>query len=175
VAIGFPSNSLSRENFNNGRKHDPLYEAAILVLKGGVENMPSTKIEFNAGKIARMQGLDELAALLFQGNRAQQKIFLAIFIEIKYAKREFVPFLKPLCDKYGFSPRMLETVRSKMRRMGIIDHVSRFNKAHGYKEGWVLSSRFNNALKKLADLAQDFKDRKDVLQERKDQNLFNYI
>jgi len=137
--------------------------------------MPGTKIEFNCNKIVRIQGLDELAALLFPRNRAQQKIFLAIFIEIKYAKGEFVPFLKPLCDRYGFSPRMLETVRSKMRRLGLIDHCCRFNKAHGYKEGWVLSSRFNNALKKLADLAQDFKDRKDVLQERKDQNLFNYI
>ena len=93
--------------------------------------MPGTKIEFNCNKISRMQGLDELAALLFPGNRAQQKILLAIFLEIKYAKGEFIPFLKPLCDKYDFSPRMLETVRSKMRRLGLIDHVSRFNKAHG--------------------------------------------
>jgi len=137
--------------------------------------MPGTKIEFNCNKIARIKGLDELAALLFPGNRAQQKIFLAIFIEIKYSKGEFVPFLRPLCDRYDFSPRMLETVRSKMRRMGIIDHVSRFNKAHGFKEGWVFSSRFNHALKKLADLTQDFRDRKDVLQERKDRDLFNYI
>ena len=137
--------------------------------------MPGTKIEFNCNKIARIQGLDELAALLFPGNRVQQKIFLAIFIEIKYAKGEFVPFLKPLCDKYGFSPRMLETVRSKMRRMGMIDHVSRFNKSHGNREGWVFSSRFNHALKKLADLSQGFRDRKDVLQEGKDKDLFKYI
>jgi hypothetical protein len=137
--------------------------------------MPGTKIEFNPNKIARIQGLDELAALLFPGNRAQQKIFLAIFIEIKYAKREFVPFLKPLCDKYDFSPRMLETVRSKMRRMGIIDHVSRFNKIHGNREGWVFSTRFNHALKKLADLTKDFREKKDVLQERKDRDLFKYI
>jgi hypothetical protein len=137
--------------------------------------MPGTKIEFNSNKIARIQGLDELAALFFPGNRAQQKIFLAIFIEIKYAKGEFVPFLKPLCDRYGFSPRMLETVRSKMRRLGLIDHCCRFNKAHGHREGWVFSSRFDLALKRLADLTEKFRDRKDVLQERKDRDLFNYI
>ena len=48
--------------------------------------MPRTKIEFNAKKIDRIQGLDELAAILFPGNRNHQKVFLAIFIEIKYSK-----------------------------------------------------------------------------------------
>jgi hypothetical protein len=137
--------------------------------------MPGTKIEFNCNKIQRIQGLDELAALLFPGNRAQQNIFIAIFIEIKYTKGEFVPFLKPLCDKYDFSPRMLDTVRSKMRRLGLIDHCCRFNKAHGYCEGWVFSSRFDNALKRLSNLTKDFRDRKDVLQERKDRDLFKYL
>ena len=137
--------------------------------------MPSTKIEFNASKIARIQGLDELATLFFPRNRSQQKIFIAIFIEIKCAKGEFVPFLKPLCDKYGFSPRLLETVRSKMRRIGLIDHVCRFNKSHGYKEGWVLSSRFNHALTRLVELTKGFRERKDVLQEHKDRDLFRYL
>jgi len=137
--------------------------------------MPGTKIEFNSNKIARIQGLEELAALLFPGNRAQQKIFLAVFIEIQYAKKGFVPHLLPLCDKYGFSPRMLETVRSKMRRLGLIDHVSRFSKVHGYKDGWVFSSRFSRSLARLAELVQGFKDRKDPLQERKDRDLFRYL
>ena len=137
--------------------------------------MPGTKIEFNSNKITRIQGLDELAALLFSRNRAQQKIFLAIFIEVKYAKGEFVPFLKPLCDRYGFSPRMLETVRSKMRRLGLIDHVCRFNKSQGYREGWVLSSRFNHALTRLVELTKGFRERKDVLQEHKDRDLFRYL
>lgn len=137
--------------------------------------MPRTKIEFNAKKIGRIQGLEELAALLFPGNRNHQKVFLAIFIEIKYSKGEFILFLRPLCDKYGFSPRMLETVRSKMRRLGLIDHVSRFNKSHGCKEGWVLSTRFNHALTKLSELMKGFRGRKDVLQERKDRDLFNYL
>ena len=137
--------------------------------------MPGTKIEFSCNKIARIKDLDELAALLFPGSREQQKVFLAVFIELKYAKGQFIPYLAPLCGKYSFTLRMLETVRSKMRRLGLIDHVSRFNKAHGYKEGWVFSNRFSHSLARLADLTNDFKERKDALQERKDRDLFRYL
>ena len=137
--------------------------------------MPGTKIEFSCNKIVRIKDLDELATLLFPGRRDQQKVFLAIFIELKYAKSQFIPNLRLLCKKYDFTPRILETVRSKMRRMGIIDHVSRFNKAHGYREGWVFSSRFSHSLGRLAELTQDFKERKDALQQRKDRDLFRYL
>ena len=137
--------------------------------------MPSTKIEFNCSKIARIQALDELARLLFTGNRSHQKVFLAIFIELKYAPGQFLPNLMPLCDRYGFSPRMLETVRSKMRRMGIIDHVSRFNKAHGYREGWVFSNRFSRCLARLGELISDFKEPGGAIQEQKDRDLFMYL
>ena len=137
--------------------------------------MPTTKIELNHNRIARIQGLDELAGILFPGNRNHQKIFLAIFIELKYAEGEFLPRLTHLCEKYGFTPRTLETVRSKMRRMGILDLVSRFNKAHGYREGWIFSNRFSRSLVHLTALIQGFRDRKDALQERKDRDLFVYI
>ena len=137
--------------------------------------MPGTKIEFSCNKIARIHGLDELAALLFPGSREQQKVFLAIFIELKYAKGQFIPYLKPLCEKYDFTPRILETVRSKMRRIGVIDHVSKFNKAHGYREGWVFSSRFSRSLARLAELTQEFRKRKDAFQERKERDLFRYL
>ena len=125
--------------------------------------------------MGRIQALDELAIVLFPGNKNHQKVFLAIFIELKYAPREFLATLSPLCEKYDFTPRMLETVRSKMRRMGIIDHVSRFNKSHGYREGWVFSNRFSRALTRLSELARDFRTRKDALQERKDRDLFFYL
>jgi hypothetical protein len=141
--------------------------------KAGVK-MPSTKIELNHNKIARIQDLDELAIILFPGNRNHQKIFLVIFIELKFAPREFLPSLSPLCDKYKFTQRVLETVRSKMRRMGIIDHVSRFNKTYGYREGWVFSNRFSRSLTRLSELIQRFRDRKDSVQERKDRDLFMY-
>jgi hypothetical protein len=146
-----------------------------LIKNAGVKNVPSTKIELNHNKIARILGLDELARILFPGNRNHQKVFLSIFIELKYAPQQFLPYLTPLCDKYGFTPRMLETVRSKMRRMGIIDHVSRFNKKYGYREGWIFSSRFSRALIQLAELTKGFRDRKDALQEQKDYDLFMYI
>ena len=137
--------------------------------------MPSTKIEFNHNTIGRMQDLDELARVLFPGNTNHQKVFLAIFIELKYAPDEFLPSLMPLCDRYGFTPRILETVRSKMRRMGIIDHVSRFNKKYGYREGWVFSSRFSRSLKRLSELFGSFRERKGALQEQKDRDLFMYL
>ena len=137
--------------------------------------MPGTKVELNCSKIARLQGLDELAGVLFPGNKNHQHVFLAIFIELKYAAGEFLPNLTPLCDTYGFSPRMLETVRSKMRRMGLIDHVSRFNKSHGYREGWVFSNRFSRILTRLAGFSKSFRERKDAIQERKDRDLFIYL
>jgi hypothetical protein len=143
--------------------------------KGWGKLMPRTKIELNAKKIDRIQAVDELAALLFPGNRMHQKVFLAIFIEIKYSKQLFIHYLQPLCNKYGFSPRMLETVRSKSVRLGLIEHISRLNKKFGYRDGWVFSSRFSRSLARLAELFQDFKKRKDPLQEQKDRDLFRYL
>ncbi len=137
--------------------------------------MPRTKIEFNAKKIDRIHGLDELATLLFPGNRKHQKVFMAIFIEIKYADGGYLPYLKPLCEKYEFSPRMLETVRSKMKRLGLIEHISRLNRKLGYRDGWVFSSRLSRSLVKLSELLQDFKDRKGAIQEQKDRDLFRYL
>ncbi len=140
-----------------------------------VISIVSTKIELSHNKIARTRDLDELAAILFPGNKNQQRIFLAIFIELKYAEHEFLGTLQPLCDKYDFSPRMLETVRSKMRRMGLIDHVSRFNQRHGYREGWVFSSRFGKSLEQLADIAVSARERKGAMQEQKDRGLFRLL
>jgi hypothetical protein len=140
-----------------------------------VRNVPSTKIEFNSNKIARIQAMDELARLLFPGNRGHQKAFLAVFVELKYAPQQFLTALTPLCDKYEISPRRLETVRSKMRRLGLIDHVSRFNKAYGYREGWVFSNRFLRASDKLTALFQEFREKGDNTRERKDRDLFLYV
>jgi hypothetical protein len=164
-----------QKNFNITKKHLYPLECPIFIKKAGVKNVPNTKIELNYNRIMRIQGLDELAQILFPGNKNHQKIFLAIFIELKYAPGEFLPSLMPLCDRYGFTARMLETVRSKMRRMGMIDHVSRFNKAYGYREGWVFSNRFNHALSRLEELHKGFQERKDALQEQKDRDLFLYI
>ena len=137
--------------------------------------MPGTKIELNFNKVQRMRELDDLARILFTGNKNHQKVFLAIFIELKYAPGGFLPSLSPLCQKYDFSHRMLETVRSKMRRMGIIDHVSRFNRNTGYREGWIFSHRFGSALRRVHETLDMLRERKDEVQERKDKDVFNYL
>jgi hypothetical protein len=74
--------------------------------KVGVRNVPSTKIDLNYSKIGRMQALDEIAGVLFPGNNNHQKVFLAIFIELKYAPQQFLASLTLLCEKYDFTPRM---------------------------------------------------------------------
>lgn len=137
--------------------------------------MPSTKIELNSNKISRIRDPDELARLLFPGNRNHQRIFLAVFIELKYAPDQFLPGLDHLCDQYRFTRRSLETVRAKMRRLGLIDHVSRFNRSCGYREGWVFSNRFCRSLNMLLKLFQEFKERKTSTQEQKDRDLFRYL
>lgn len=137
--------------------------------------MPSTKIEVNYNKIQRISGLDDLARILFPGNPNHQRIFLAIFIELKYAPDEFLPSLLPLCDQYGLSPRMLETVRSKMRRLGIIDHVCRFNETKGYREGWIFSKRFSKVMLRLSESMESFKQGKDLIQRQKDEDSIRYL
>lgn len=115
------------------------------------ENMTSTRIELAFNKIARMNDASDLAELLFPGNRNQQHAFLAIWFALKWASPGLVPNLNDATQEHGISRRTLERVRAKLRRLGLIDHVSRFNARHGYREGWVLSPRFANSLKQLAD------------------------
>ena len=137
--------------------------------------MVTTKIEVSHNRIARLEDLEELAGLLLPGNRNQQRIFLAIFVELKWAEGQFLGTLEPIADKYDLSHRVLETVRAKMRRLGMIDHVSRFNRKHGYREGWVFSNRFTRSLNRLANLTSHFREQKGGLRERKDRELIRYL
>ena len=143
--------------------------------KGRVEKMASTKIEVNHNKIDRLRELDDFARLLFPGNRNHQKVFLAVFIEMKYSADRFLPSFAFICEKYQISPRVLETVRSKMRRMGLIDHVSRFNSRYGYREGWIFSGRFKKACCRLGDFPAAVQERRGIVQEQKDRDLFRYL
>ena len=135
----------------------------------------STKIDANHNKLARIQDLDELARVLFPGNQNHQRIFLAVFVELKWADGHFLVALEPIADMHGFSHRSLETVRAKMRRLGLIEHVSRFNKRHGYREGWVFSSKFGKALRTLADLTETLRERRDGAGDKKDRDSLMYI
>jgi len=131
----------------------------------------STKIDFNFNRINRIESLDQLAELLFPQNRNHQKLFLAIFVELKYADKQFLPSLRWIATRYNLSKRVLETVRAKMRRLGLIDHVSRFNKRYGYREGWVYSNRFARSALRLTELLNKFREVKDSRQEAKDRDL----
>lgn len=120
--------------------------------------MTSTKIELSFNKIARLTDLADLAEMLFPGNRNQQHAFMAVWISLKWADHLIVPNLGQVAREHGISRRTLERVRAKMRRMGLIDHVSRFNASHGYREGWVLSNRFERGLQELAGRVAGLKD-----------------
>ncbi len=121
--------------------------------------MTSTKIEFSFNKIAQMSDLADLAELLFPCNRNQQHAFLAMWISLKWADHRIVPDLVRIAGEHNISRRTLERVRAKMRRMGMIDHVSRFNAKHAYREGWVLSTRFERSVRQLAEEMKGLKDR----------------
>ena len=137
--------------------------------------MVSTKIEMSHNKIARIKDLDELALVLFPGNRNHQKTFVAIFIELKWSESKFLSVLEPIAEKYGISRRVLETVRAKMRRLGLIDHVSRFNRRYGYREGWVFSNKFYKALTQLAGLSVELREKRGSLQKKKEQDMVGYL
>ena len=137
--------------------------------------MVSTKIEVNYNRIFRIESLDELAVVLFPRNKNHQRIFIAIFVELKWAEDQFLSALEPISNKYDYSRRVLEAVRAKMRRLGLVDHVSRFNKRYGYREGWVFSNKFSRALNQLAELSTNLRERKNSLQEKKERDLFRYL
>ncbi len=120
--------------------------------------MTSTKIELSHNRIRRLTDLSDLAEVLFPGNRNQQHAFLVVWLALKWADQHIVPNLMDAAREHGVSRRTLERVRAKMRWLGLIDHVSRFNAGHGYREGWVLSSRFERGLRLLAEKVANLKD-----------------
>ena len=134
-----------------------------------------SKIDYSFNKIARLQDLNDLAEILFPGNRNHQRAFLAVFVELKWYGKGLLPELAFVVEKYGVSPRTLERVRAKMRRLGIIDHVSRFSKKYGYKEGWVLSTRFEEALWKLSERYQILLGREGKHREQRDRDSLSYV
>ena len=135
----------------------------------------NTKIELNHNKITRVRDLSDLAIILFPHNKRHQKVYLAIYIELKYATNQSLPTLAWIAEKYNFSHRLLEIVRAKMRRMGIIDHISKFNKKNNYQEAWVFSSRFQRTLSRLAEYHVSFSRIENSRQEQKDRDLFRYL
>jgi hypothetical protein len=130
--------------------------------------MTSTRIELAFNKIARISDASDLAELLFPGNRNQQHAFLVVWFSLKWDRQNLVPSLARHAQRHGISKRTLERVRAKLRRLGLIDHVSRFNARHGFREGWALSTRFEHSLRQLADRIAALKDERSSSREKDD-------
>ena len=113
-----------------------------------------TKIEMSPALVRQASGLDDLARILFPDNRAHRRVFVAIWVELKYSDRQFMASLYPLCQRYGFSARVLEAVRDKLRKAGLLKRVSQFDSRFGYRSGWTFSSRFAASLEKLAEIVR---------------------
>ena len=112
--------------------------------------MTSTKIELSNARIRQVVDPGDLAELLFPGNRNQQHAFLVVWTTLKW-RHDIVPNLTDAAREQDVTRRTLERVRAKLRRLGVIEHVSRFSSKHGYREGWMLSARLERNLRLLAD------------------------
>ena len=135
----------------------------------------STKVEISFNKINRIADLEDIAAILFPHNKRHQKVFMAIYLELKWAPRQFLGSFGFLFEKYSLSKRVLEKVRAKCRRMGIIDHVSRFNSKHGYREGWIFSNKFRSSIVKLADALNQNRKISEATNKEKDFDCLRYV
>ncbi|HOA73910.1 MAG TPA: hypothetical protein PL151_17735 [Phycisphaerae bacterium] len=139
--------------------------------KSNTSEMISTKIDFSHRRIAKLANIIELAEMFFPGNRNQQYAFLVIWVRLKWRTEGIVPNLGQFVTAQGVSRRTLERVRAKMRRMGLLEHVSRFDPRFGNREGWTLSDSFEKALHTMAQKIRDFKDVDKSSQEQDEQML----
>jgi len=107
-----------------------------------------TKISFNHRK--EISDYSDLVEMLFPGNRNQQHAAACILFELKWANN-IVSNLSYIENKYSTSRRILQRARAKLSRLGLIEHISSLNSRYGGQAGWKLSTRFEAALKHLAD------------------------
>ena len=133
----------------------------------------STKIDFHHRRISQLSDFTELMEVLVPGNRNQQHAAACIFFELKWANR-IVPNLAYIETKYGISRRILQRARAKLARLGLIEHVSYLNSRYGGQHGWKLSSRFETALRQMADRCSLLREKGAGSQE-KDEMLLHLI
>ena len=135
-----------------------------------------TKIEINPAIVRRISGLDDIARIIFPDNRNQRRVFIAIWVELKYAQDQFLPSMSHLPNKYEFSQRLLETVRARLKKMGLLKRVSHFNPGYGHRPGWVFSERFSVSLGALAAAVRFAKrPRGQRSEEQKDLDSIHYV
>ncbi len=139
--------------------------------KTNTSEVITTKIDFAFRRIARLSGISELAEMFFPGNRNQQHAFLVIWIRLKWRTEGIVPNLGQLVMSEGVSRRTLERVRAKMRRMGLLEHITRFDPRFGNREGWILSDNFEKSLTLLSQKVAAFKHAEPGAQEEDERRL----
>ena len=122
-----------------------------------------TKIEFRYRRIPQLADFGELVEMLFPGNRNQQHAAACIFFELKWAD-SLLPHMTRLETQYEISRRILQRTRAKLSKLGLIEYVSYLNSRYGGQDGWKLSSRFESALKQLAQKIYTFRDIKSTTQ-----------
>jgi len=110
--------------------------------------------------------------MFFPGNRNQQHAAACIFFELKWGD-SIVPKLGYLESKYDISRRVLQRARAKLSRIGLIEHVSYLNSRYGGEHGWKLSSRFETALRQLAEKGRLCRERSGP--RRKDEALLAFM
>ncbi|MBM4026031.1 MAG: hypothetical protein FJ280_11590 [Planctomycetes bacterium] len=132
-----------------------------------------TRIDFHHRRIGQISDVTELLGMLFPGNRSQRYAAACMFCELKWAQG-MVPNLAYLEGKYGISRRVLQRARAKLTRLGLIEHISYLNSRYGGQYGWKLASRFETALRQLANKCTELRDRK-VGSEEKDRMLLEFI
>ena len=130
-----------------------------------------TKIYFNYRK--EISDYSDLVDILFPGNRNQQHAAACILFELKWSQSIIKPSLNFIQNKYAVSKRILERTRSKLSGLGLIEHVSSFNTRYGGQSGWKLSSRFEAALKRLAEKSSLLRD-KNLRTRDKDEMFISY-
>ena len=130
-----------------------------------------TKIHFNYRK--EISDYSDLVEMLFPGNQNQQHAAACVLFELKWSESIIQPSLNFIQEKYEITKRILERTRSKLSRLGLIEHVSSFNTRYGGQSGWKLSSRFEAALKKLAGKSSSLRD-KNLSTKEKDEMFIGF-
>lgn len=122
-----------------------------------------TKISFNYRK--EISDYGDLVEILFPGNRNQQHAAACILFDLKWIN-SLLPNMAYLEKRYNISHRILQRTRAKLSRLGLIEHISSFNTRYGGQSGWKLSSRFEGALKRLAQKCTNLRDTQNSSKEK---------
>jgi len=116
----------------------------------------STKIKFAHSHIRQLDDITDLLTMLFPSNRNQQHAAGRILLTLKQAG-DIVNSLSSLERQYGISRRTLQRTRAKLARLGLIEHVTWMNSRYGGRQGWKSSGRMSTALRRLADMIDQWR------------------